>query len=158
MGSLACRSITGKSPVGRLNLAVGTPQDFPAPAVRGRYVLRGGAAAPSRGGGEPARDASSLVYGNIGNFVISQKSWIPCRKPSHTVARWPPLRAKSWSTGSSLKKTSWPRRSKTVTGCGMNLMSQMLNAIDDQTTLIMTFPLGCILSKYQNASDVLLNG
>jgi hypothetical protein len=27
-----------------------------------------------------------------------------------------------------------------------------------QTTLMMTFPLGCTFSKYQKASDVLLNG
>jgi len=37
-------------------------------------------------------------------------------------------------------------------------LNPWLNYIDDQTTLMTTFPLGCTFSKYQKASGVLLNG
>jgi hypothetical protein len=37
-------------------------------------------------------------------------------------------------------------------------LNHWLNYIDDQTTLMTTFPLGCTFSKYQKASEVLLIG
>ena len=45
-----------------------------------------------------------------------------------------------------------------VIRCKLNDFALKWDYIDGQTTLMMTFPLGCTFSKYQKASAVLLNG
>ena len=46
---------------------------------------------------------------------------------------------------------------RTITSYEFTL-NHWLNNIEDQTTLMMTLPLGWTFSKYQKASGVLLNG
>ena len=54
-------------------------------------------------------------------------------------------------------ETSEKLSQRTITSYEYTL-NHWLNYIDDQTTLMTTFPLGCTFSKYQKASGVLLNG
>ena len=42
--------------------------------------------------------------------------------------------------------------------CKLNDFALKWDYIDDQTTLITTFPMGCAFSKYRKASAVSLNG